>query len=263
MRARIIAIVFAALCSLSTHATTFTTDASDLWWNPNESGWGVNVVQQYDTLFLTFFVYGSNGSPTWYVAPANVYSSTAGSPTIAYTGTLYQTTGPWFAGATFNPSAVGATPVGTATFTLESVEGASLSYTVNGVSVFKALRRQTWRSENLTGSYLGASIGTYTGCASNGYAEEPAYISISQSGASFSMTSQFTQNGVTCNYSGTYSQNGHMGNITGNVSCTNGGAGTFNAFEIEVNPSGITARAATTFGSCRWSGHLGGLRRSS
>ena len=259
---RRLAVLLTCLC-LSAKATTFSTDASDLWWNASESGWGANVVQQNDTLFITFYVYDSSGTPIWYVAPANTYSSAASGTALVYTGTLYHTAGPWFGGATFNPNAVTVQPVGTATFTLQSVEGATLSYTVNGVSVFKALRRQTWRMENLTGSYLGASIGTYSGgCPANGYSEEPAYISISQSGSAFSMSAQDLQNGVTCNYSGTYSQNGRMGNVAGNVNCTNGGAGTFNAFEIEGTLSGVTARAVSSLGSCRWTGHIGGLRRA-
>ncbi len=46
-------------------ATSARATATDLWWNANESGWGVNVVQQADILFLTFFVYGPSGQPLW------------------------------------------------------------------------------------------------------------------------------------------------------------------------------------------------------
>jgi hypothetical protein len=44
-------------------------DYSDLWWNSQESGWGMNIVQQGSIVFVTLFVYGPDGKPTWYVAP--------------------------------------------------------------------------------------------------------------------------------------------------------------------------------------------------
>lgn len=47
-------------------ATTHSTDYTDLWWNSpdnSESGWGVNVVQQGDIVFATFFIYGADGTP--------------------------------------------------------------------------------------------------------------------------------------------------------------------------------------------------------
>jgi hypothetical protein len=45
-----------------------TTNYSDLWWNPLESGWGVNISQQADILFVTFFVFDANRQPSWYTA---------------------------------------------------------------------------------------------------------------------------------------------------------------------------------------------------
>ena len=47
-------------------ATTHSTDYTDLWWNSpdaSEDGWGVNVVQQGDIVFATFFIYGADGTP--------------------------------------------------------------------------------------------------------------------------------------------------------------------------------------------------------
>jgi len=42
---KIVSALLGALLSLCAHATNFGTDASDLWWNSSESGWGVNVMQ--------------------------------------------------------------------------------------------------------------------------------------------------------------------------------------------------------------------------
>src|ERR1043166_810025 len=51
-----------------TWATSFSNDQSDLWWNPDESGWGIQFVQRGSTIFATMFVYDANGNPTWYTA---------------------------------------------------------------------------------------------------------------------------------------------------------------------------------------------------
>jgi hypothetical protein len=54
----------AGTAALQANAGQFT----DLWDNPQESGWGANVVQQLETAFVTLFVYGPDGKPMWYVA---------------------------------------------------------------------------------------------------------------------------------------------------------------------------------------------------
>ena len=46
-------------------ANTFGSDMTDLWWNANESGWGVTATHQGDVVFLTFFVYGMDNRPTF------------------------------------------------------------------------------------------------------------------------------------------------------------------------------------------------------
>lgn len=78
-----------------------------------------------------------------------------------YSGPLHLTGGSWL-GAPWNASAVNYRQVGNVTFTLTSVTTASLTYTVDGVSVSKQLTRLTWRNNDLAGAYLGASLGTYT-----------------------------------------------------------------------------------------------------
>ena len=43
-------------------------DYTDLWGNPNESGWGVTLTQQFGILFAAWFVYDTTGKPIWYAA---------------------------------------------------------------------------------------------------------------------------------------------------------------------------------------------------
>jgi hypothetical protein len=44
------------------------TNYQDMWWNPNESGWGLNLTQQGDTIFAIWFVYDVAKRGTWFVS---------------------------------------------------------------------------------------------------------------------------------------------------------------------------------------------------
>jgi hypothetical protein len=258
---KILGALLCALSSLTASATNFGTDASDLWWNQNESGWGVNVMQQYNTLFMTFFVYGSNNVPIWYVAPAVTSQGSSGS-TFTYTGTLYQTAGPWFGGS-FNPANVSSLAVGSVTFTLNTPTTATMTYSVNGVNVSKSLTRQTWTSENFTGMYVGGASGTLSGCSANGTSEEVDVFTITHSGTSFSLSATNQLSGATCTYTGSYSQAGHLGSVSGNYSCDGGASGPFTMQELDGTLSGFTLRVDLRSGSsCALSARMGGARRT-
>src|SRR6185369_9779242 len=41
---------------------------NDLWFPPNEGGWGLNLIEQGDTAFATLFVYDAQNRPHWYSA---------------------------------------------------------------------------------------------------------------------------------------------------------------------------------------------------
>ena len=85
------------------HAANYT----DIWWNPAQSGWGVNLVQSDQFIFATFFIYGAAKQPTW--VTANLVKDASG----AFTGPVYLTTGTYY-GSPWNPADVTAASVGTA-----------------------------------------------------------------------------------------------------------------------------------------------------
>jgi len=114
---------------------TPAVDYTDLWWNPDESGWGMAITQQFGNIFLAWYVYDANGKPFWYVAPACTVEGSGCS------GTLYRTTGPAF-GPPLDPTKVQATSVGTAILSFIDANNGVLSYTVNGVSGTKPIKRQ-------------------------------------------------------------------------------------------------------------------------
>ena len=65
----------------------------DLWWKKpggSESGWGINLTHQGDTIFASWFTYDLDGTPLWLVVTAQ--KTGAG----VYSGDLYRTSGPRF-----------------------------------------------------------------------------------------------------------------------------------------------------------------------
>jgi hypothetical protein len=113
-----------------------------LWWgspNASESGWGLNITHQGEILFATWFTYDVDGRGMWLVAPDA--RRTTGN---TYTGPLYRTTGPAFSSATFDPSRIVVTPVGTATFSFTAASAGTFAYTVDGISQVKPITRQVF-----------------------------------------------------------------------------------------------------------------------
>lgn len=249
-------IVAVAILSVSAARASPT----DLWWNANESGWGVNVVGQSNVLFLTFFVYGSNGQPLWLVAPSTTVVSTGADGSVTYSGPLYTTTGPFLGGA-FNPAAVNATQVGTVTFVHQTQISATLTYTYNGVSVSKSLTRQTWKTNaNVPGNYMGTLTISRTGCS--GAAIYTTYMTFSvaiSSSGTLTMTMR-PNGGGTCSASGPYFQDGSQGRFEGSVvSCASGASGLGGAKVIEANDSISGRWYAAYTGGCSEVGSFAGV----
>lgn len=245
--------IFVALAPILANANTFSTDVSDLWWNPAEVGQGFTVTQQGSVIFITFYIYDpATNKPTWVVATEG-FESQDSSGSLTFSGGVYATIGP--AGHDT------ATQVGDSTFRLTSVNAATFTYTINGQQYVKSLERETFAYNDPTGQYLGAAIGSYSKCPgiTDGYAEEPATLQVSLVGLAFSMVA--TTASGTCTYTGTYTQEGHLGAVVGNEACTGGFAASFTAQEIEATTSGFTGRGTLAAGACSWTGRFGGLRR--
>ncbi len=124
-------------CTWSAFDRSFATNYQDLWWDPNEPGWGVNIAHQGDMIFATLFTYEASGKGMWLVMSNG--ARTAGG---AYSGTLYSTRGPAFYASPWSP--VSATAVGTMTLSFSNGNAGTISYTVNGVEVTKPIQRQVF-----------------------------------------------------------------------------------------------------------------------
>ena len=117
---------------------------TDLWWRSppgSESGWGLNLVQQGDVIFATWFTYGADGSPVWFVA-----SDLRRGAGNTFAGELYRTAGPGFATLPWDPATVTVTPVGSATLAFTGPSAGTFSYVVDGVSGIEPITRQLFGS---------------------------------------------------------------------------------------------------------------------
>jgi hypothetical protein len=259
-RAACVLLAALSLLALPAHSTSFSTDQSDLWYIPGESGWGIQIVQRGSTIFATMFVYGPSTAPTWYVA--TMYPTGA---SFTWSGDLYATTGPWFGTVPFNSANVLPTKVGTMTWQGLFVETAQLSYVVNGTFVVKNVVRQPIANENYAGHYAGGVHQDVTGCSNaafNGTYESIGTLNITQNGQAVNIQS-FTSGGASCSYPGALTQFGQMGAINGSYACSDGEAGTFSLFEMQVTLVGFTGRFTANSSNppgCRLTGWFGGMR---
>jgi hypothetical protein len=238
-------------------ATAFSSDQSDLWWNPAESGWGIQFVDRATIIFATMFVYGPSSAPAWYTATLNATSTTS------WTGDLYVTSGPPFGNPVFDPAAVTIRKVGTMTWTAASLTAGTLTYSVDGVPVTKHLVRQFIAFEDYSGTFLGAFHQTISGCANparNGTFEDFATVSVTQAGQSVGFTFA-PQTGGVCAASGTLTQDGRFGTVTSGAAC-GGAPGSIVLSAMVVGPNSLVAHFESTDSGngCKASGNFAGVR---
>ena len=258
-RAILISVVLGA-CG-SARAINF----QDLWWNPSESGWGVNIAQQSDTLFATWFIYGTDNRPYWIVMPgsARLPSFTG----TVHQGALYSVTGPYFGMPTFNPAnVVVGSPVGMATFTFTDAKSGTLVYTVNGVTASKTITRQNIVAMNLTGSYYGGFRREASGCANsalNGSQLSSAIYLVAGTtdGANSAPLSLTEIGGNGCRFTGSMVQYGSTFEGSGSYTC-DGATGTWSGREGLVNEFTFSMRLSLTQAgeTCTINGSIGGFK---
>jgi hypothetical protein len=129
------------LAVASVSAASVPSNYTALWWNFDESGWGINFSHQGDIVFGTLFTYDAAGKPMWLSLSSGARQSTG-----VYSGKLSRTTGPPFNADPFTP--IGASnqrEVGTMTVTFAG-DTAALAYTVDGVAVNKVVRKLVFGS---------------------------------------------------------------------------------------------------------------------
>lgn len=133
------------VCEFTGSDRSFATqNFQDLWWNPAESGWGINFTHQSNTIFATLFTFepgvGNNNKGLWLTASMTRQSGGV------YSGQLVKVTGSAFDAVPFVPlnPAVNATIVGNMRVEFTDGNTGTLTYDVNGQSVTKSIQREVF-----------------------------------------------------------------------------------------------------------------------
>ena len=133
------------VCEFSGSDRSRVPNYQDLWWNPNESGWGINFTHQGDTIFATLFTYeagaGSLNKGMWLTATMARQSGTQ-----IFLGDALRVSGSAFNANPFVPlnPATNVTRVGSMLIEFTDGNSAQLIYDVNGQQVTKAIERQVF-----------------------------------------------------------------------------------------------------------------------
>ena len=107
-----------------------------LWWNQNESGWGMSLTQRDSMAFLAWYTYDSIGQPTWFVISS--------CPLVGNgcTGDIYNVIGGTPLGVPWNGIGKVVTKAGTGTLAFSDNNTGTFNYSVNGVNGTKQVTRQ-------------------------------------------------------------------------------------------------------------------------
>jgi hypothetical protein len=112
------------------------TDYSDLWWNPNESGWGLSLTHQYGTMFAVMFGYDTTGNPSWYVASnCKVVGN-------GCSGDLYEVASGTRPTATWSSTSLVMTKVGVIELVFTNANNATMNYFIKGAAGSKQITRE-------------------------------------------------------------------------------------------------------------------------
>ena len=107
-----------------------------LWWNANESGWGMSLTQHGNILFVAMYTYDDAGLPIWYVitncpvtpngCTGDIYRVNGGTPpTVSWTGQ----------GRIL-------TKVGTGTLAFANTSAGTFNFNINNIAGSKAITQQ-------------------------------------------------------------------------------------------------------------------------
>ena len=113
---------------------------TDLWWDPNQPGWGMNIMVKNDQFFATWFVYDAAGRAAWYTMQGGQWRESN-----CYAGPIQKMSGPpWggILGLSGGLSSVTVLQAGTGDICFPSYNSASFFYTVEGMTQRPLLSRQ-------------------------------------------------------------------------------------------------------------------------
>ena len=211
--------LLALVLYLAAGLTHATNNYQDWWWNPAQSGMGLNVGQQNDTVFVAWFNYGDDTKASFLTMGGVLSGNTL-------TGPLYRGTGP-APGSNYNPALVKQAAVGTATLTFNSNTDATLNYSYDNKSGSMALQRFSFANPNLNQTWTVVDSYTTISCANASLNESVSQVRNLNSqqgvGAGFTLTTTDLTGSNMCVAALAGQPAGSRMTATGTVACEGGG----------------------------------------
>ncbi len=138
---------------------TTSSPMSGIWWNPNESGWGTQIAQQYGTMLVSIYTFDSEKKPIWYLAACPVAGNGCSGDLLKVSGGE-SLTSKWSGASKANLK------VGTLQLTFSDTDTGSLSATVEGAAVVKPISRYVFAAPPISSGYSGGPF-TFNGTRVN------------------------------------------------------------------------------------------------
>jgi hypothetical protein len=253
---RLLLIMALAGAVAPAQATLYT----DIWWDPAQSGWGVNFVQTDDFIFATTYIYDVDNTPTFITA--NLYLASNGN----YVGDVIVTTGPYFAAAAYDTGLVTRQVAGTATFRPDGPATGNFSYRVFDKFVSKDIQRQNLVASALDGSYVGALRMDVSGCLAaerNALTYRYAEIEVVETAPGRLQIAVPIDSGLLCTFAGPLTQTGNINHMTDAAYvCNDVRSVTATLSELKSTSLGIEGRwLASIEGGCQEYVTFSGVRR--
>ena len=121
---------------LASAAIAVPNSYQGLWWNANQSGWGMSLTQHGNIIFAAIYTYDAGRQAAWFVIPnCPLINSTCA-------GDIYRVTGGTSPLVTWNGAAKDVVKVGSGTLNFASTTAGSFDFTLNGVTASKAITLQ-------------------------------------------------------------------------------------------------------------------------
>jgi hypothetical protein len=237
------------------------TDYTDTWWTPSEPGWGVNLTQQANFVYGTFYVYGPDGKATWFSA-----QMTRDGTAERFTGPLYRISGTWFGAPVWNGYQIA--QAGTATFAPTSAQTGVLTYTVDGATIAKPVERIFLAPVSVAGQYIGAVTARQSNCGGPPVIFEWDQFDVLHSTATGSVRIDFLSNStgqLVCRMEGTAVQRGKILLVeNGSYECPQiAFSASVRIYNLRPTPAGFEGQyVATGAGACTETGQFSGVTQT-
>lgn len=109
--------------------STPVVDYTDMWWNPDQPGWGMSIHQHPSgRLLAAWLVYDATGTPVWYSLQPGAWIGPA-----AYTGTIY-TFGAGVSPDLISPEQVTGEKIGTGNLVFTDFETGTFGFDIRGAT---------------------------------------------------------------------------------------------------------------------------------